>query len=79
MPEPEVVQAPPVAPPPTVPSKAAVPLAQIVWLAPAFAVAALWTVTTRLCDCALHSAWLPVEVSVSVTAPAEASAAPPAW
>jgi hypothetical protein len=40
VPEPEVVQAPPVALPPTVPPKGAVLLpAQIVWLPPALAVA----------------------------------------
>ena len=46
-PEPEVVQAPPVALPPTVPPKGAVLLpAQIVWLLPALAVGDVLIVTT---------------------------------
>jgi hypothetical protein len=53
-PEPEVVQVPPVALPPTVPPRGAVPLpAQIVWLPPALAVGALLIVTTT---CAVAAA-----------------------
>ena len=66
---------PPVAPPPTVPFKAAARSEQIVWLAPALAVAAGWIVTTMCDGTAGHGDSWPAEVSVSVTAPAEISAA----
>ena len=47
LPEPEVAHVPPVAPPPTVPPRVTLELLeQIVWLAPALAVAARWTVST---------------------------------
>jgi hypothetical protein len=49
-------------------------LEQTVWLAPALTVAARWTVTTTCAVAALQGATWPVEVSVSVTVPAEVSA-----
>jgi hypothetical protein len=62
---------PPVAPPPTVPPKLAVALAQIVWLAPTDTiVAALLTVTTTFAVAAPHGEVWPVVLSVSVTTPA---------
>jgi len=75
VPVPEDVQRPPVAPPPTDPPNPAVLLlAQIVWLAPAVTTANLFTVTTACADRAVQGARSPVEVSVSVTVPVEASA-----
>ena len=49
-------------------------LEQIVWLAPTVTTATLCTVTTTCADWAVQDDWLPVEVSVSVTVPVEASA-----
>ena len=75
VPLPEEVHAPAVAPPPTVPLKPAVALAQqIVWLPPALAVAAGLMVTTTCAAAALQAAFWPVVVSVSVTEPALISA-----
>ena len=76
VPVPEEVQVPPVAPPLTAPPRPAVLwLAQIVWLPPVLATAALCTVTTTCAVCAVQVDRSPVEVSVSVTVPAVASAA----
>ena len=76
MPVPEDVHRPVVVPPLTDPPNGLVGLLeQIVWLAPALTMDALRTVTTAVAATAPHGDWLPVEVSVSVTVPVEASAA----
>jgi hypothetical protein len=75
VPVPEDDHVPPVAPPPIVPPRVTLGLPeQIVWLAPALAVAARETVTATCAVAALQGATWPVVVSVSVTVPAEVSA-----
>ena len=75
VPVPEVVHVPPVAPPPTVPPNPddAMP-EHTVCAAPALAVTAWRTVNTTCAVAAPQGDW-PALVSVSVTAPDEASAA----
>ena len=69
-------QVPPVAPPPTVPpSPVVIWSAQMVWLPPVLAVAAGWMVTVTCATASAHGVSWPVELSVSVTAFAEISAA----
>ena len=76
MPLPEDVHRPVVVPPVTVPARLVVPaLEQIVCAGPVITTATLRTVTTAVAATAPHGDWLPVEVSVSVTVPVEASAA----
>ena len=75
VPLPDVVQVPPVAPPPTVPPKLAEAVPEHnVCAAPTATVAALRTVSTTFVVAAPHGVCWPLVVRVRVTAPVEASA-----
>ena len=75
VPLPEVVHVPPVAPPPTVPPKVAEAVPEhSVWAAPTLTVAALRTVSITCAVTVPQGDVWPLELSVKVTVPVEASA-----